>query len=62
MKGRPVDRSPLSERVSDAVALLAGKRTIRCPQPGCRVNIRYRAVTPAEAKRLTDLATDHARH
>ncbi|MFE1872963.1 hypothetical protein ACFW9N_18955 [Streptomyces sp. NPDC059496] len=52
----------LSDRVSDAVALLAGKHTVRCPEPGCRVSVRYRAVTPAEAKRLTDVATDHTRH
>ncbi|MET9568832.1 hypothetical protein ABZY34_06795 [Streptomyces virginiae] len=54
--------APLGYRVSDAVALLAGKHTVRCPQPGCRVSVRYRAVTPDEAKRLTDLATDHDRH
>ncbi|KOY56336.1 hypothetical protein [Streptomyces sp. XY332] len=53
---------PLAELVSDAVALLAGKRTIRCPHPGCRVSVRYRHVAPDEAKRLTDLATDHTRH
>ncbi|MFD3940060.1 hypothetical protein ACFWSF_35375 [Streptomyces sp. NPDC058611] len=53
---------PLGDRVADAVALLVGKRTVRCPEPGCRVSIRYRAVTPAEAKRLTDVATDHTRH
>ncbi|MFD3544689.1 hypothetical protein ACFWUW_03560 [Streptomyces sp. NPDC058655] len=53
---------PLADRLSDAVALLAGTRTVRCPEPGCRVSIRYRAVTPAEAKRLTDVATDHNRH
>ncbi|MFD7085366.1 hypothetical protein [Streptomyces sp. NPDC059918] len=53
---------PLSERITDAAALLAGKRTVRCPFSGCGVSVRYRAVTPDEAKRLTDLATDHARH
>lgn len=53
---------PLAYRVADAVALLAGKRTVRCPQPGCPVSIRYRAVTPAEAKRLTEAATDHTHH
>ncbi|MFD7840549.1 hypothetical protein [Streptomyces sp. NPDC059761] len=53
---------PLSERITDAAALLASKRTIRCPYPGCGVSVRYRAVTPDEAKRLTDLATDHTRH
>ncbi|WP_327414424.1 hypothetical protein [Streptomyces sp. NBC_01233] len=53
---------PLSELLSDAVALLTGKQTVRCPHPGCRVNVRYRAVTPDEAKQLIDLATDHARH
>ncbi|MFE3579577.1 hypothetical protein [Streptomyces vinaceus] len=52
----------MRERVSDAVALLTGKRTIRCPQPGCRVHVRYRGVAPTEAKRLTNLATDHTRH
>ncbi|MFF1338143.1 hypothetical protein ACFVYT_09550 [Streptomyces sp. NPDC058290] len=57
-----MDQSPLSERVSDAVALLIGKRTIRCPQPGCRVSVRYGHVTPDEAGRLTDIATDHTRH
>ncbi|MFE2877465.1 hypothetical protein ACFXG6_20740 [Streptomyces roseus] len=57
-----MDQSPLSERVSDAVALLTGKRTIRCHQPDCRVSIRYRHVTPDEAKRLTEIATDHTRH
>ncbi|MFD5512862.1 hypothetical protein ACFWIB_34625 [Streptomyces sp. NPDC127051] len=53
---------PLSERITDAAALLAGKHTIRCPYSGCGVSIRYGAVTPDEAKRLTDLATDHTRH
>ncbi|MFF3859189.1 hypothetical protein [Streptomyces sp. NPDC002209] len=53
---------PLRERITDAAALLAGKRTIRCPHPECHVSIRYRAVTPDEAKRLTGLATDHTRH
>ncbi|MET9695597.1 hypothetical protein ABZY31_01520 [Streptomyces sp. NPDC006529] len=52
----------LADRVSDAVALLVGKRTVRCPEAKCRVSVRYRAVTPAEAKRLTDLAIDHTRH
>ncbi|MEV6687612.1 hypothetical protein AB0N28_20090 [Streptomyces sp. NPDC051130] len=55
-------RNLLSERVCDAVALLTGKHTVRCPYLGCGVSIRYRAVTPDEAKRLTDLATDHTRH
>ncbi|MFD8633548.1 hypothetical protein [Streptomyces sp. NPDC059533] len=53
---------PLADRVADTVALITGKRTVRCPRPGCRVSIRYRGVTPAEAKRLTDFATDHTRH
>ncbi|MGW2677165.1 hypothetical protein [Streptomyces sp. NPDC001436] len=52
----------LPERVTDALALLTGMRTVRCLHPGCRVSIRYRHVTPNEAKRLTDLATDHTRH
>ncbi|KMO96984.1 hypothetical protein [Streptomyces roseus] len=53
---------PLSERIADAAALLVGKRTVRCPHPGCRVSVRYRAITPEEAQRLTGLATDHTRH
>ncbi|MEU3772021.1 hypothetical protein AB0F11_02180 [Streptomyces sp. NPDC032472] len=53
---------PLTDRIHDAFALLTGQRTVRCPEPGCRVSVRYRAVTPAEAKRLTDLATDHTLH
>ncbi|MFE5770919.1 hypothetical protein ACFQ7O_21440 [Streptomyces sp. NPDC056485] len=53
---------PLPERVTDALALLTGQRIVRCPYPGCRVSVRYRHVTPDEAKRLIDLATDHARH
>ncbi|MFF1495863.1 hypothetical protein [Streptomyces sp. NPDC058304] len=52
----------LGERIADAAALLAGSRTVRCPYPGCSMRIRYRAVTPQEANRLTGLATDHARH
>ncbi|MEU7551077.1 hypothetical protein AB0B01_01740 [Streptomyces sp. NPDC044571] len=59
MKQNPL---PLADRVSDAVALITGKHTVRCPLPGCRVSIRYRAVTPDEAKRLTALASDHTRH
>ncbi|MET9886052.1 hypothetical protein ABZZ20_23515 [Streptomyces sp. NPDC006430] len=57
-----MDQSPLGERVSDAIALLVGKRTIRCPHPGCRVSVRYSHVTPDEARRLTGIATDHTRH
>ncbi|MEU7724019.1 hypothetical protein AB0B78_01990 [Streptomyces sp. NPDC040724] len=53
---------PLPERVGDALALLTGARTVRCPYPGCRVSVRYRHVTPDEAERLADLATDHTRH
>ncbi|MFF3426419.1 hypothetical protein [Streptomyces sp. NPDC002602] len=53
---------PLSERISDAAALLTGKRTVRCPHAGCKVSVRYRHVTPDEAKRLIDVATDHTRH
>ncbi|MFB7173367.1 hypothetical protein ACFCYM_21460 [Streptomyces sp. NPDC056254] len=53
---------PVTERVSDTLALLAGTRTVRCPHSGCRVSVRYRHVAPDEAKRLTDLATDHTRH
>ncbi|MFI1021055.1 hypothetical protein [Streptomyces olivaceus] len=54
--------SSLTNRVSDAVALLSGMRTVRCPAPGCTVRIRFRAVTDDEAARLTELATDHKRH
>ncbi|GLW00295.1 hypothetical protein [Streptomyces lavendulae] len=59
-----MDRSalPLADRIHDALALLTGQRTVRCPEPGCTVRIRYRAVTADEAKRLTDLAIDHTRH
>ncbi|WP_328927659.1 hypothetical protein OG429_25940 [Streptomyces sp. NBC_00190] len=53
---------PLADRIYDAIAVLTGKHTIRCPHPGCGLHIRYRAVTPAEAKRLIDLATEHTRH
>ncbi|MEV0410959.1 hypothetical protein AB0I68_09160 [Streptomyces sp. NPDC050448] len=52
----------LSERIAGAAALLAGKRTVRCPHPGCGVRIRYSHTTPEEATRLTALATDHTRH
>ncbi|MET9108172.1 hypothetical protein [Streptomyces zhihengii] len=52
----------LRNRISDALALLNGARTLRCPFPACTVRIRYRAVTPAEAERLTALAADHTRH
>ncbi|MEV7519421.1 hypothetical protein [Streptomyces sp. NPDC091371] len=57
-----MDRKPLVEHVADALARLTGKTTVRCPHSGCSVRIRYRAATPAAAKRLTDLATDHTRH
>lgn len=53
---------PLPERVADALALLTGTHVARCPHPGCRVSIRFRHVTPDEAKRLSDLATDHTCH
>ncbi|MFJ9766493.1 hypothetical protein ACIRUY_22000 [Streptomyces erythrochromogenes] len=53
---------PLAKCVADALALLIGMRTVRCPHPGCRVSVRFRHVAPDEAKRLTALATDHARH
>ncbi|MFE4207100.1 hypothetical protein ACFRSX_18515 [Streptomyces goshikiensis] len=52
----------LAERLTDALALLTGTRTIRCPHPGCRVSVRYRHVAPDEAKRLTKLAIEHTRH
>ncbi|MEU8501717.1 hypothetical protein AB0C86_34075 [Streptomyces lavendulae] len=55
-------QGPRTEHISDALALLTGKHTIRCPHPGCGVIVRYRHVTPDEAKRLTDLATDHTHH
>ncbi|MFI2076245.1 hypothetical protein [Streptomyces triculaminicus] len=56
------DGSGVLVRLSDAIALLSGASTIHCPQPGCGVRIRYRHVSPAEARRLSALATDHARH
>ncbi|MEW2487383.1 hypothetical protein [Streptomyces sp. NPDC048411] len=56
------DRSMYAEQVSDAIARLTGKRTLRCPAPGCTVRIRYRHVTPDEAGRLVTLAHDHTRH
>lgn len=59
---KQVQPQPLSERISDALALLAGKRVIRCPHPGCLVSVRYSTVTPDEAKRLIDFATDHTHH
>ncbi|MFD9371425.1 hypothetical protein ACFWA6_27515 [Streptomyces sp. NPDC060020] len=57
-----MNQAPLSERIADAIALIASKRTVRCPEPGCTVSVRYRHVVPDEAKRLTDLAVDHTRH
>ncbi|MFE0930443.1 hypothetical protein ACFW4O_01410 [Streptomyces mutabilis] len=54
--------SPLTNRVSDAIALLSGMRTVRCPAPGCTVRVRFRAITADETARLTELATDHTRH
>ncbi|MFF4430615.1 hypothetical protein ACFYZ4_15770 [Streptomyces sp. NPDC001513] len=57
-----MNRNLLSERISDALAVLRGTRTVRCPYSGCAVSVRYRHVTPDEAKRLTDVATDHTRH
>ncbi|MER5481882.1 hypothetical protein ABT024_01515 [Streptomyces sp. NPDC002812] len=59
---KQVQPQPLSERISDALALLAGKRVIRCPQPGCLISIRFSTVTPDEARRLIDFATDHTHH
>ncbi|MFJ7203259.1 hypothetical protein ACIQWR_06970 [Streptomyces sp. NPDC098789] len=58
----PIQPPPLSELLSDAVALLTGKRTVRCPYPACRVSVRYRHVAPGEAMNLIDYATDHTRH
>ncbi|MEV0987117.1 hypothetical protein [Streptomyces sp. NPDC049949] len=52
----------LSDRLTDALALLAGKHTVRCPHAGCTVRIRYRNVTPEEVKRLAAVAVDHDRH
>ncbi|MFD9453729.1 hypothetical protein ACFWBC_11625 [Streptomyces sp. NPDC059985] len=57
-----MNRNLLSERLSDAAVLIAGKHTVRCPYAGCGVSVRYRHVAPDEAKRLIDLATDHSRH
>ncbi|MGW1411971.1 hypothetical protein [Streptomyces sp. NPDC002403] len=51
-----------ADQISDAIARLAWLRTLRCPAPGCTLRIRYRAVTPAEARHLAALATDHSRH
>ncbi|MET8741938.1 MULTISPECIES: hypothetical protein [unclassified Streptomyces] len=53
---------PIAHRISDAAAFLTGMRTLRCPHPGCTLRIRYRAVTPDEARHLATLATDHTRH
>ncbi|UQX00909.1 hypothetical protein [Streptomyces sp. RerS4] len=53
---------PLPARIADALALIAGKHTVHCPYSGCGVSVRFRHVTPDEAKRLTDIATDHTRH
>ncbi|MET9572556.1 hypothetical protein ABZY34_26130 [Streptomyces virginiae] len=57
-----MNKQPVTERVGDALVLLTGAHTVRCPYPGCLVSVRYRHVAPDEAKRLTDLATDHTRH
>ncbi|MFB8034132.1 hypothetical protein ACFC5Z_14470 [Streptomyces sp. NPDC056004] len=51
-----------ADQISDAIARLARLRTLRCPAPGCTLRIRYRAVTPDEARRLVTLAKDHTRH
>lgn len=51
-----------AEQISDAIARLAGKRTLRCPAPDCALRIRYRAVTPDGARRLSELTHDHTRH
>ncbi|MEU8833503.1 hypothetical protein [Streptomyces sp900116325] len=56
------DRKTYVDQVSDAIAHLTGRRTLRCPAPGCTLRIRYRAVTPDEAGRLAALAHDHTRH
>ncbi|WP_406325698.1 hypothetical protein OG784_12025 [Streptomyces sp. NBC_01617] len=56
------DRKAHADQVSDVIARLAGRRTLRCPTPGCTLRIRYRAVTPDEARRLAALAHDHTRH
>ncbi len=54
---------PLTTRVADALALLiTGTHTVHCFCVGCSVRIRYRNVTPEEAKRLTTFAIDHTRH
>ncbi|WP_328740099.1 hypothetical protein OHA91_25830 [Streptomyces erythrochromogenes] len=53
---------PLADRIRDALRLVAGRHTVRCPYPGCFIQIRYGFVTPDEAKRLTALAVDHAHH
>ncbi|MEU1490357.1 hypothetical protein ACFYPA_17405 [Streptomyces sp. NPDC005775] len=53
---------PYADHVSDAIARLAGMRTVRCSVPGCTLRIRHRAVTPDEAHWLAALAHDHTRH
>ncbi|MFF3060017.1 hypothetical protein [Streptomyces sp. NPDC057909] len=57
-----LDRRMYVDQVSDAIARFTGRRTLRCPVLGCTLRIRYRAVTPDEARRLAALAYDHTRH
>jgi hypothetical protein len=49
-------------RLTDTAARLAGMHTLRCPDPGCTVRIRFRAITQQEITWLTALANDHTRH
>ncbi|MER5610757.1 hypothetical protein [Streptomyces sp. NPDC002215] len=56
------DLKTYADQISDAIARLARLRTLRCPAPGCTIRIRYRAVTPDQARHLATLANDHARH
>ncbi|MGW0962337.1 hypothetical protein ACWD4K_25760 [Streptomyces gelaticus] len=51
-----------ADQISDTIARLAWLRTLRCPAPGCTLRIRYRAVTPDQARHLATLANDHTRH
>lgn len=46
-------KHPVSVYLSDPAALMiSGMRTLRCPEPGCPVRIRYRAVEPGEEEQL----------
>ncbi|MFF9908778.1 hypothetical protein ACF1HU_35860 [Streptomyces olivaceus] len=58
-----ITQTSFGARVADFFALIFTRTdTRRCPYPGCAVHVRFRAVSPQEAQRLTELAVDHARH